>query len=222
MFDLGNVEKESSYLSKTDKHETSMHQKPAGFVPGKDIYAVNIPDPPVPPESVEADSSNNDEENSSIPVKDDGNGIKTEPPEVFPTTSDAMKLESDLQAIVPSLSASEELASKVLICQQKPLDSTLNSCEIVEAAHFSDDTLSDSPHGLQITHDGYHTENKLDKSNLKKEAFLDQSAPENPSRDLVIPEQFYIWQYDLSPSYTIPLLLPLFLYVRISRITMQN
>jgi hypothetical protein len=186
-------------LSKSVKREIHAHQKPTGFVSGKDIYTRNIPDPPVPPQCVKRDCSNYGEEDSFISVKD-------VPSDVLPTTSDAVTLKSDLRDIVPRVGALEDSASKVVGCEQKPLERTVNSSgRDVGAAQASYDTLPETPHGLQIIHNIYPTDNKLDEPNLKQEAYIGQSTTENSSGDLVIPEQSYIWQYDLSPSFFTPL-----------------
>jgi hypothetical protein len=198
-FELGNAEKESSDLSKSVKREINAHQKPTGFVSDNDIYIRNMPDPSVPSQCVKRDSSNYGEEDSFISVKD-------VPSDVLPTTPDAMTLKSDLQDSVPRVGALEDSASKVVGCEQKPLESTVNSStRDVGVAQASDDTLPETPtpHGLQIIHNIFPTDNKLDEPNLKQEAYIDQSTTENSSGDLVIPEQSYIWQYDLSPFFTL-------------------
>jgi hypothetical protein len=204
-FELGNAEKGGSDLSKSDKREVSVHQKPSGFVSGKDVSVVNVPDPPVPTQCVKRESSNDGEGDSFIAAKD-GCGIPTETPDVLPTTSDATVPESDLRDVVPQVGVVVDSASKVVGCEQKPLQSTVNNCRDVGVTEASDDTLPDISHDFQMIHNRYPTDNKLDKPNLKQEAYLDQSTTENPLGDLVIPEQSYIWQYDLSPSFFTPLI----------------
>ncbi|XP_062200739.1 protein PARALOG OF AIPP2-like isoform X2 [Phragmites australis] len=198
----GNVEKkQSSDLSKSEKQDVTVHRKPIGVVSGEDAYTLKISDLPVLSQCVKKDSLNDGVgKDSFVSVK--SNEMPTEPPDVLPTTCASMTCESDLQDIVPRANTSEDSGSKVVCCEQKPLESAVNgSCKIVEAAQASEDILPESPHVLQMAHNLYPTDNKLDKPNLKKEAFVDQSlivdqslTLENPSRDLVIPEQSYIWQ----------------------------
>jgi hypothetical protein len=205
LFELGNAEKGGSGLSKSDKLEVNVHQKPSGFVSGKDVNTVNVSDPPVPFQCVKRENSN-DAEGDSFIAANDGCGIPTDTPEVLPTPSDATVPESDLRDIVPQVGVVVDSASKFVGCEQKPLESTVNNCRVVGVAEASDDTLPDISHGFQMIHNRYPTDNKLDKPNLKQEAYPDQSTTENPSGDLVIPEQSYIWQYDLSLSFFTPLI----------------
>uniref|UniRef100_A0A0A9HQB3 AIPP2-like SPOC-like domain-containing protein n=1 Tax=Arundo donax TaxID=35708 RepID=A0A0A9HQB3_ARUDO len=196
-------EDESADLSKSDKQDDTVHRKPV-VVSGKDAYAVKISDPRVPSQCVKKDSSNDGEDVDSFVSVKNGNKMPTEPPEVLTTTCAALICESDLRDIVPSASALEDSASKLACCQQKSLESTVNdSCDIrcqqksskVEPVQASENLLPESPRVHQMAHNIYPTENKLDKPNLKQEAFVDQSSTlGNPSRELVIPEQSYIWQ----------------------------
>ncbi|OEL21649.1 hypothetical protein BAE44_0017334 [Dichanthelium oligosanthes] len=194
----GNVEKkQSSDLSKSDndKQDVTVHAKPLGVVSGKGAHAKKISDPPVPSQCVKKDSSNDvEDEDLFVSVKSD-NIMPNESAEAIPTTSTAMTCESDLQD-VSRASTSEDSAPKVACSQQKLLESLGDdSCKIVEADQASGDVLNKIPHGVQMAHNIYPPDNKLDKPDLKQEAFVDQSsALETPLRDLVIPEQSYIWQ----------------------------
>ena len=211
LLDLGNVEKkQSSDLSKgdNDKQDVTVHPKPMGVVSGKDAHAhaMKISDPPVPSQCVKKDSSNDVEDEDLFVSVKNGNRMPNGSAEMVPTISTATTCESDLLDVARA-STSEDSAPKVVCFQQKLLESTGDdSCKIVEVAQASGDInmLNEVPHCVQMAHNLYPTNNKLDKPDLKQQAFVDQSsALENPLRDLVIPELSYIWQYDLfsSPFY---------------------
>ncbi|CAL4923947.1 unnamed protein product [Urochloa decumbens] len=192
---VGNVEKkQSSDLSKSDndKQHVAVHPKSMGIVSGKDTY---VSDPSVPSQCVKKESSNDvEDEELFVSVKND-NRMPNESAEAVPTSSTATTWESDLQDVATA-STSEDSAPKVVCFKQKLLESTGNdSCKVVEAAQASGDTLNEIPLGGQMAHNLYPHDDKLDKPDLKQEGFVDQSsALENPLRDLVIPEQSYIWQ----------------------------
>ncbi|KAJ1254053.1 hypothetical protein BS78_K128100 [Paspalum vaginatum] len=191
---VGNVEKkQNSDLSKSDneKQDVTVHPR---AVSGKDTHALRISDPPVKSQFVKRDSSNAvEDEDLSVSMKN-GNRMPNEPAEAIPTTFSAVTCESDLRD-VPRAITSEDSAPEVICCQQKLLESTGNDSCNVEVAQASEDTLPGIPHGLQVAHNPDTPANKLDEPNLKKEVCVDQSsALENPLRDLVIPEQSYIWQ----------------------------
>ncbi|WVZ57720.1 hypothetical protein U9M48_008070 [Paspalum notatum var. saurae] len=193
---LGNVKKkQSSDLSKSDndKQDVTVHPKPMGVVSGKDTHVVRISDPPVKSQFAKKDSLNEvEDEDLSVSVKN-GNRMPNEPAEAIPTTFSAMTCESDLRD-VPRASTSEDSAPKVICCQQNLLEGTGNDSCNVEVAQASEDTLIGIPHG-QMARNPYAPANKLDEHDLKKEVYVDQSsALENRLRDIVIPEQSYIWQ----------------------------
>ncbi|CAN6288708.1 unnamed protein product [Urochloa humidicola] len=191
----GNVEKKQcSDLSKSDndKQHVAVHPKSMGIVSGKDTH---VSDPPVPSQCVKKESSNDvEDEDLYVSMKSD-NRMPNESAEAVPTSSTAMTWESDLRDVATA-STSEDSAPKVECFKPKLLESTGDdSCKIVEAAQASGDTLNEIPHGVQMAHNLYFPDDKLDKPDLKQEGFTDQSsAVENPLRDLVIPEQSYIWQ----------------------------
>ncbi|CAN6311804.1 unnamed protein product [Urochloa humidicola] len=191
----GNVEKkQSSDLSKSDngKQHVAVHPKSMGIVSGKDTH---VSDPPVPSQCIKKESSNDVEDGDLFISVKNGNRMPNESAEVVPTSSTATTWESDLRDVATA-STAEDSAPKVVCFKQKLLESTGDdSCKIVEAAQASGDTLNEIPHGVQMTHNLYSPEDKLDKHDLKQEGFIDQSsALENSLRDLVIPEQSYIWQ----------------------------
>ncbi|XP_066387939.1 protein PARALOG OF AIPP2-like [Miscanthus floridulus] len=193
----GYAEKKQSYdLSRSDngKQDVTVHPKPME-VSGKDAYGVKISDPPVQSQCAKKDRSNDVEDDELLISVNNVNIAPNEHAEVVPATFTAMTCESDLQD-VPRESTSDDSAPKVVCCEQKLLENTGDdSCKIVEVVTDSGDILSVTPHGLQMAHNLYPPENKLDKPDLKKEAFADQSsALGNPLKDFVIPEQSYIWQ----------------------------
>ncbi|CAL4940740.1 unnamed protein product [Urochloa decumbens] len=187
----GNVEKkQSSDLSKSDndKQHVALHPKSMGIVSGKDTH---VSDPPVPSQCVKKESSNDVEDEDFFVSVKNGNRMPNESAEAVPTSSTATTWESDLQDVATA-STSEDSAPKVVCFKQKLLES---SCKIVEAAQASGDTLNEIPHGVQMAHNLYSPDDKLGRPDLKQEGCVDQSsALENPLRDLVIPEQSYIWQ----------------------------
>ncbi|XP_062205871.1 protein PARALOG OF AIPP2-like [Phragmites australis] len=193
----GNVErKQSSDLSKNDKQNATVHRRPIGVVSGKDAYTVKISDTPVSSQCAKKDSLNDGEDEDLFVLIKNGNEMPTKPTEVLPTTCATMTCQPDLRDTVPRANAFEDSVSEVVCCQQKHLESAVKgSCNVVETAQASEDILPESPHVLRMVHKLYATDNKLNKPNLKQEAFVDQSLTlESPSRDLVIPEQSYIWQ----------------------------
>ncbi|KAL6642651.1 hypothetical protein ACP70R_020832 [Stipagrostis hirtigluma subsp. patula] len=196
------VRKDSSNDGEDADSFVAVHRKPVGVVSSKDTSTVKISDPPVPSQCVRKDSTNDGEDVDSFVSVKNGNGMPTEPPVELPTTCAAMTCESDLPDIVPRASASEDSASKVVCCQQKPLESTENgACKIVEVPQALEDILPESPCDLQVAHNLHPTVNRLYTPNLKQEACVDQSSTlKIPSRDLVIPEQSYIWQGSLVVS----------------------
>uniref|UniRef100_K4A4V4 AIPP2-like SPOC-like domain-containing protein n=1 Tax=Setaria italica TaxID=4555 RepID=K4A4V4_SETIT len=189
------VKKESSNgvsKSDNDKQDVTVHPKSMGVVSGKDAH---VSDPPVPSKCVKKESSNDvEDEDLFISVKN-GSRMPNESAEVVLTSSTTMTSESGLRDVAIA-STSEDSAPKVVCFQQKPLESTGDdSCKIVEAAQATGSILNEIPPGVQMAHNLYPPDDKLDKPDLKQEAFMDQSsALENPLRDLVIPEQSYIWQ----------------------------
>lgn len=185
-------------MSRSDngKEDVTVHPKTME-VSGKDAYVVKTSDPPVQPQCAKKDRPNDVEDDDLLISVNNVNIAPNEHAEVVPTTFAAMTYESDLQD-VPRESTSDDSAPKVVCCQQKLLENTGDdSGKIVEVVQDSGDILSVTPHGLQMAHNLYPYDNKLDKPDLKKEAFADQSsALGNPLKDFVIPEQSYIWQYD--------------------------
>jgi hypothetical protein len=199
LLESGYAEKKQSYdLSRSDngKQDVTVHPKPME-VSGKDAYGVKISDPPVQSQCAKKDRSNDVEDDDLLISVNNVNIAPNEHAEVVPTTFTAMTCESDLQD-VPRESTSDDSAPKVVCCEQKLSENTGDdSCKIVEVVQDSGDILSVTPRGLQMAHNLYPPENKLDKPDLKKEAFADQSSDlGNPLKDFVIPEQSYIWQYD--------------------------
>jgi hypothetical protein len=199
LLESGYAERKQSYdLSRSDngKQYVTVHPKPME-VSGKDAYGVKISDPPVQSQCAKKDRSNDVEDDDLLISVNNVNIAPNEHAEVVPTTFTAMTCESDLQD-VPRESTSDDSAPKVVYCEQKLSENTGDdSCKIVEVVQDSGDILSVTPRGLQMAHNLYPPENKLDKPDLKKEAFADQSsALGNPLKDFVIPEQSYIWQYD--------------------------
>lgn len=199
LLELGNVEKnQSSDLSRSgnDKQDVTVHPKQVGVVSGKDAHAVKISDPPVLSQCIKKDSSNDFEDTDLFISVKNGNSV-SESAEAVPTASTAMTCESDLRDL-PRASVPDDCAPKV-VCFQRKLSESIgdDSCKIIAVTQASGDALNDTPHGLQMSHNLCPPDNKLDKSDLKQEAFVDQSsALENPFRDIVIPEHSYIWQYD--------------------------
>lgn len=204
LLESGYAEKKQSYdLSRSDngKQDVTMHVKPME-VSGKDAYGVKTSDPPVQSQCAKKDRSNDVEDDDLVISVNNVNIAQNEHAEVVPTTFTAMTCESDLQDVQRE-SISDDSAPKVVCCQQKLLENTDDSCKIVEVVQDSGGILSVTPRDLQMAQNLYPPDNKLDKPDLKKEAFSDQSsALGNPLKDFVIPEQSYIWQYD-------PPLLPL-------------
>ncbi|XP_066376468.1 ASI1-immunoprecipitated protein 2-like isoform X1 [Miscanthus floridulus] len=193
----GYAEKKQSYdLSRSDngKQDVTVHPKPME-VSGKDAYGVKISDPPVQSQCAKKDRSNDVEDDDLLISVNNINIAPNEHAEVVTTTFTAMTCESDLQD-VPRESTSDDSAPKVVCCQQKLLENTGDdSCKIVEVVQDSGDILSVTPRGLQMAHNLSPPDNKLDKPDLKKETFADQSsALGNPLKDFIIPEQSYIWQ----------------------------
>jgi hypothetical protein len=199
LLESGYAEKNLRYdLSRTDNgnQDVTVHPKPME-VSGKDAYGVKTSNPLFQSQCAKKYRSN-DVEDDDLPISvNNVNIAPNEHAEVVPTTSTAMTRESNLQD-VPRESTSDDLAPKVVCCQQKLLENTGDdSCKTLEVVQDSGDILSATPRGLQMAHNLYPYDNKLDKPDLKKEAFADQSsALGNPLKDFVIPEQSYIWQYD--------------------------
>lgn len=197
---LESVEKnQSSDLSKSDndKQDVTVHPKPMGVVSGKDAHAVGISDPPVLSHCVKKDSSNDVEDEHFFKSVKNGNRMPNESAEAITTTFTPLASVQDLRDVPPRATTSDDSDPKVICCQQNLLVITGNDSCNVEVAQASGDTLAGIPHGLQMAQNIYppNPNNKLDEPDLKKEVFVDQSsALENPLRDLVIPEQSYIWQ----------------------------
>ncbi|KAL6906353.1 hypothetical protein ACP4OV_003954 [Aristida adscensionis] len=194
----GHVEKKQNPdLTKSDKQDVAVHRKPIGVASGKDTYTAKTSDPPVPSQCFKKDSlDDGQDEDSFVSVKNGNKEIAPESPVVLPTTCAAMACESDLRDTVARACTQEDSTSKVICCQQKPLENTKNSsCKIVEASRASKDILPESPCGSQMVDNTCPSDNRLDTPDLKQKDFVDQSSTlENLSRDLVIPEQLYIWQ----------------------------
>jgi hypothetical protein len=195
------VKKESSNdvsKSENDKQDVTALPKSMGVVSGKDAH---VSGPPVPSKCIKKENSNNvEDEDLFISVKD-GNTMSNDSTEVVLTSSTTMTCESGLRDAAIA-STSEDSAPKLVCFQPKPLESTGDdSCKIVEVAQATGGTLNEIPPGVQMSHNVYPPDDKLDKADLKQEGFVDQSsALENSLRDIVIPEQSYIWQYDIFSS----------------------